>query len=203
MVWIQTAWQIYLDLYILLLPNQDEFMFKLPYGSLIYYTGTGSDFYCSNQGRCPVFESGPADETTECRKIETWESTKRPLSLVAFVRPPRRKKNLDRLFVCFKCFLCWVWDHISIFFGHELSLKNARTSLCIRSGLEITQLLQRPSAAVQSVGKDHFLVGKGFSRTAFFIRICLFGLVIFFIKLIFYLRIEAYLFTPVRQRRSL
>ena len=25
------------------------------------------------------------------------------------------KKNLDRLFVCFKCFLCWVWDQISIF----------------------------------------------------------------------------------------
>ena len=44
----------------------------------------------------------------------------------------------------------------------------AQTSLCIRSGLEITQLLQRPSAAVQSVGKDHFLVRKGFSRTAFF-----------------------------------
>ena len=38
----------------------------------------------------------------------------------------------------------------------------AQTSLCIRSGLEITQLLQRPSAAVQSVGKDHFLVGKRF-----------------------------------------
>ena len=38
----------------------------------------------------------------------------------------------------------------------------AQTSLCIRSGLEITQLLQRPSAAVQSVGKDHFLVGKMF-----------------------------------------
>ena len=45
---------------------------------------------------------------------------------------------------------------------------NAQTSLCIRSGLEITQLLQRPSAAVQWVGKDQFLVGKGFSRTAFY-----------------------------------
>ena len=38
----------------------------------------------------------------------------------------------------------------------------AQTNLCIRSGLEITQLLQRSSAAVQSVGKDHFLVGKRF-----------------------------------------
>ena len=34
MIWIQTAWQIYLDLYILLLPHQDEFMSKLPYDSL-------------------------------------------------------------------------------------------------------------------------------------------------------------------------
>ena len=79
----------------------------------------------------------------------------------------------------------------------------AQTSLCIRSGLEITHLLQRPSAAVQSVGKDHFLVGKVLAEPLFFIRICLFGLVIFFIKLIFYVIIEAYLFTPVRQRRSL
>ena len=38
----------------------------------------------------------------------------------------------------------------------------AKTSLCIRSGLEITQLLQRPSAAVQSVGQDHLLVGERF-----------------------------------------
>ena len=53
-------------------------MSKLPYGSLICYTGTGNDFSCSNQSRCRVFESGPADETIECRKIETWESTKRP-----------------------------------------------------------------------------------------------------------------------------
>ena len=53
-------------------------MSKLPYGSLICYTGTGSDIFCSNQGRCRVFESGPADETIECRKIEIWESTKRP-----------------------------------------------------------------------------------------------------------------------------
>ena len=53
-------------------------MSKLPYDSLICYTGTGSDFSCSNQGRCRVFESGPADETIECRKSETWESTKRP-----------------------------------------------------------------------------------------------------------------------------
>ena len=53
-------------------------MSKLPYGSLTCNTGTGSDFSCSNQGRCRIFESGPADETIECRKIETWESTKRP-----------------------------------------------------------------------------------------------------------------------------
>ena len=58
------------------------------------YTGTGIDFSCSNQGRCRVFESGPVDETIEFRKIETWESTRDPLSMVAFVRAPRRKRIL-------------------------------------------------------------------------------------------------------------
>ena len=69
------------------------------------YTGTGIDFSCSNQGRCRVFESGPADETIESRKIETWESTRPPLDGSVCESSPE-KKNLDRLFVCFKCFLC-------------------------------------------------------------------------------------------------
>ena len=72
----------------------------------------------------------------------------------------------------------------------------AQTSLCIRSGLEITQLLQRPSAAVQSVGKDHFLVGKGFSRTLFYPNMLIWS-GHFFHKTYFYLIIEAYLFSLV------
>ena len=69
-------------------------MSKLPYDSFDLYTGTGSDFSCSNQGRCRVFESGPADETIEWRKIGTWESTKRP-SLVGSVceTSPEKKES--------------------------------------------------------------------------------------------------------------
>ena len=51
----------------------------------------------------------------------------------------------------------------------DLQTSKAQTSLCIRSDLEIyTKLHQtRPSAAVRSVGHDHFLVRKGLSRTTF------------------------------------
>ena len=122
MVWIQTAWHIYLDLYILLLSIRMSsclnyptviwsvhwyrdwlFLFKpilsyqglrLSYLTKGRYDETFAGEDGSNQGRCRVFESGPADETIECGKIETWESTRDPLSMVAIVRAPRRKRIL-------------------------------------------------------------------------------------------------------------
>ena len=55
----------------------DVFMFKVPYGSLTCTLVQDIDFYCTNQGCRRVFESDPAQETIECRKIEDWEAPSR------------------------------------------------------------------------------------------------------------------------------
>ena len=98
-------------------------MSKLPYGSLICYTGTGSDFSCSNQGRCRVFESGQADETIEFRKIETWESTRDPLSMVAFVRAPRRKRILTASLCVLNASLLSLGPDFNLFWSQIFSQK--------------------------------------------------------------------------------
>ena len=43
------------------------------------------------------------------------------------------KKNLDRLFVCFKCFLCRVWDQISIFLVKIFSQKMQGTIFRVKA----------------------------------------------------------------------
>ena len=103
-------------------------MSKLPYCYLIctLVAGTGIDFSCSNQGRCRVFESGPADETIECRKIETWESTRDPLSMVAFVRAPRRKRILTAYLCVLNAFFAEFGTRFQNFVGLKFLLKKCK-----------------------------------------------------------------------------
>ena len=76
----------------------------------------------------------------------------------------------------------------------------AQTSLCIRSGLEITQLLQRPSAVGWQ--RPLFSRKKVLAEPLFYPNMLIWS-GHFFHKTYFYLINEAYLFTLVRQRRSL
>ena len=96
-------------------------MSKLPYGYLICTLVQGLTFPVQTR-----VESGPADETIECRKIETWESTRDPLSMVAFVRAPRRKRILTASLCVLNAFFAEFGTRFQSFFGHKFSLKKCK-----------------------------------------------------------------------------